>query len=191
MLETYLLSMVLSAIALSLFALAAKVLLGIWACLDAKERDISAAVGWGFVVALVPLFIGLIVYLAVRSSESRQNSCPSCSKRNLPEAQFCSNCGIALSPNGYDMNASSRPSKKVLVAFFICVGACVLLTVAIIISSVLNAFRFADQLVPGMDRFFDGRNFDYRIPGFNFDFKFDNGGSNFSLHPGSGSTNAF
>lgn len=190
MIETYLLSIVLSAIALGFFALAAKVLLGVWAYLDAKERDISAAVGWGFIVALVPLFIGLIVYLAVRSSESRRNSCPSCGKRNLQEAQFCSNCGNTLSQAGYDP-AYPKKSKKALVAFFICLGASVLLTVGIIVSSILNAFRFADHFIPRMGSFFNGRNFEYKIPGFDFDFDFDNGGVSFGSNLETGDTDAF
>ena len=102
----------------SVFALPAMIVLAIIFCLpilvgvyvyrDAVRRNMSAGL-WALAAALVPAFIGLIVYLLVRSEYADLRCprgaapvaadfavCPKCGAKVSPGAKFCPECGAKL-----------------------------------------------------------------------------------------------
>jgi hypothetical protein len=66
--------------------------LGMFVYRDAKERGMEPLL-WALVAALVPYFVGLVVYLVVRGT--RQVVCPSCGRHSADSA-FCPACGHPL-----------------------------------------------------------------------------------------------
>lgn len=70
------------------------ILLAIYVYKDAKMRNMDAVL-WTIVVLIVPGFIGLIIYLIVRSS-STNISCPKCQRPVSHEYTHCPYCGEPL-----------------------------------------------------------------------------------------------
>lgn len=84
------------------------VMIGIFVYRDARTRGMNGAL-WALVAALVPTFIGLLIYLLARGNYSnlrcprcdtpvneRYPMCPNCGARLRP---FCSNCGMIVEQN--------------------------------------------------------------------------------------------
>lgn len=96
------------------------VCIGVFVYRDAKSRGMEAIL-WTMVAVLIPSFIGLIIYLVVRTKYSAlrcarcgavveetysvcpqcgaslQASCPSCGRTVQPGWNVCAHCGTALS----------------------------------------------------------------------------------------------
>lgn len=70
------------------------VLIGTYVYRDAKKRAMNAAL-WTLIALLAPGFIGLIIYLIVRSEVSDFN-CPQCSRQILESFSVCPYCGAML-----------------------------------------------------------------------------------------------
>jgi hypothetical protein len=70
------------------------VLIGMYVYRDAKARNMDAVL-WTLVAVLVPSFIGLIIYLVIRSNNPNVN-CPSCGKPVASEYVLCPYCGMSL-----------------------------------------------------------------------------------------------
>ena len=67
--------------------------IGIYVYHDARKRGMEPIL-WTLVVILVPYFIGLIIYLAIR--KPLRSTCPSCSAAAPWESSFCPSCGRAI-----------------------------------------------------------------------------------------------
>ena len=76
------------------FAILIPVLIGRYVYKDAKARGMDAGL-WTAVALLVPSFIGLIIYLVIRSNNPNRN-CPSCQKPIAAEYLLCPYCGVPL-----------------------------------------------------------------------------------------------
>lgn len=177
MIPTFVTTIAISAIVFVLLVIAHKVLLGVWAYLDAKERGFSGDVGWAFLVALVPLYIGLIIYVCVRPSRTQGGACPACKAPNAPAAKFCAACGAQMESIAPIVPQHKR-SRRALVAFFICLGAAILLFFAMIFSSIRFAFQMGRAELPRMKDYF--RQWQYSpdfpdVPDFDFDFHIGDG----------------
>jgi hypothetical protein len=70
------------------------ILIGMDVYKDAKARNMDAVL-WTLVAILVPSFIGLIIYLVIRTNNMGLN-CPNCKKPVAPEYALCPYCGTAL-----------------------------------------------------------------------------------------------
>ena len=70
------------------------ILVGVYVYRDAVRRNMSAGL-WALAAALVPAFIGLIVYLLVRS-EYADLRCPRCAAPLAAEFAVCPKCGAKL-----------------------------------------------------------------------------------------------
>lgn len=74
--------------------IAIPILIGIYVYRDAKRRAMNAAL-WTLIALLAPGFIGLIIYLIVRSEVSDFN-CPQCGRQILESFSVCPYCGAML-----------------------------------------------------------------------------------------------
>ncbi|MGN0468107.1 MAG: zinc ribbon domain-containing protein [Acutalibacteraceae bacterium] len=70
------------------------VMIGIYVYKDAKNRQMNAAL-WTIVAAFAPGFIGLIIYLIVRSDYSAMK-CPACGAGVRESFAVCPKCGTSL-----------------------------------------------------------------------------------------------
>lgn len=59
---------------LILVCLAVPIVIGVLVYRDARRQEMPAPLGWALAAALVPSFIGLVVYLVVRSSNSERDA---------------------------------------------------------------------------------------------------------------------
>ena len=76
------------------FVVLIPVLIGRYVYKDAKSRNMDAVL-WTLVAILVPSFIGLIIYLVIRSNNPNIN-CSSCQKPVAAEYLLCPYCGLHL-----------------------------------------------------------------------------------------------
>lgn len=74
--------------------LAIPVLVGVYVYKDAKKHNMDAVL-WTLIAILVPGFVGLIIYLVVRSNDVNVN-CPKCKKPISYEYSLCPYCGEQL-----------------------------------------------------------------------------------------------
>lgn len=72
------------------------VMIGIFVYRDARARGMNGAL-WALAAALVPTFIGLLIYLLVRVNYSNLR-CPRCDTPVNPRYPMCPNCGTKLRP---------------------------------------------------------------------------------------------
>ena len=70
------------------------VLIGVYVYKDAKSRHMDAVL-WTIIAILVPSFVGLIIYLVIRSNNNNLN-CPSCHNPIAAEYVLCPYCGLPL-----------------------------------------------------------------------------------------------
>jgi RNA polymerase subunit RPABC4/transcription elongation factor Spt4 len=70
------------------------ILIGLYVYKDAKSRRMDAVL-WTLVAILVPSFVGLIIYLVIRSNNSNLN-CPACHSPIAEEYALCPYCGQPL-----------------------------------------------------------------------------------------------
>jgi ABC-type transport system involved in multi-copper enzyme maturation permease subunit len=81
---------------IAVFILLIPVFIGTYIYKDAKSRGMDAVL-WTLAAVLVPGFVGLIIYLVIRSNNPNVN-CPSCRKPVSDEYVLCPapNCGVSL-----------------------------------------------------------------------------------------------
>lgn len=70
------------------------VLIGVFVYRDAKRRNMNALL-WTLVALLAPGFVGIIIYLVVRTGYS-DNQCGQCGSNVKEDYQICPNCGASL-----------------------------------------------------------------------------------------------
>lgn len=87
------------------------ILIGIYVYRDAKRRQMNAPV-WTIVAVLAPTFIGLIIYLLVRSNYA-DLSCPKCGTPVAGEYVVCPQCGTLLRPACPSCRTPVEPDWKV------------------------------------------------------------------------------
>ena len=76
------------------FVVLIPVLIGTYVYKDAKSRKMDAVL-WTLVAVLVPSFIGLIIYLVIRTNNTNL-CCPSCKNSIASEYALCPYCGVSL-----------------------------------------------------------------------------------------------
>lgn len=79
-----------------LLVLAVPVIIGVYVYRDAKRRGMNEIL-WALAAALVPSFIGLLIYLIVRGNYSDLR-CPRCETPVTEQYVVCPNCGARLRP---------------------------------------------------------------------------------------------
>ena len=83
------------------------VLLGVYVYRDARERGMNAPL-WALAAALLPAFIGLILYLLARSDHPNLR-CPQCGGPVGESFALCPRCGAALRPRCGQCGAPLEP----------------------------------------------------------------------------------
>lgn len=94
-----------------LLSLALPILIGVYVYRDANKRGMNGVL-WMLVAILAPTFIGLIIYLLVRSNYSDMN-CPACGTRVTETYMVCPNCGTKLRPTCPNCATPVQPEWKV------------------------------------------------------------------------------
>lgn len=74
--------------------IAVPTVIGVYVYKDAKRRSMNPVL-WTLIAVLAPGFIGLIIYLIIRSNYSEKN-CPQCGKRVHESFSVCPSCGYSL-----------------------------------------------------------------------------------------------
>ncbi len=80
--------------------------MGVMVYRDAKARNMEPWL-WTTISVLVPFFIGLVIYLAVRAGKKPGITCPSCGEPVQPDYLCCPQCGAQLEHNGKDLEKSN------------------------------------------------------------------------------------
>lgn len=86
-------------------------IVGIYVYRDAQNRNMNALL-WALVAALAPTYIGLIVYLIVRSDYDILN-CSACNSPVEKHYSTCPNCGVYLKAICETCNHPLQPHWKV------------------------------------------------------------------------------
>lgn len=140
-----------------LFSLAIPICIAVFVYRDAKTRGMEPIL-WALVAALVPSFIGLIIYLIVRSSYSAYHCarcgaaveenyavcpqcgadlkmrCPSCGRYVQPDWRLCADCGAELTPGEAPLVVEQHSSNKALwIVLAVAAGVALLLFVLIFV----------------------------------------------------------
>ena len=84
--------------------LALPILIGIYVYKDASRRGMNAAL-WTLLAIFAPGFVGLIIYLIVRSNYS-DACCHKCGKPVRESFMVCPHCGASLKEHCYNCNGS-------------------------------------------------------------------------------------
>lgn len=87
------------------------VLIGVYVYRDASQRGMNAVL-WTLVAVLAPVFVGLIIYLLVRSSYA-DLQCPSCAAPVTEQYLSCPRCGARLKATCPSCSAPVEPDWKV------------------------------------------------------------------------------
>ncbi|NLK39330.1 MAG: zinc ribbon domain-containing protein [Clostridiales bacterium] len=94
-----------------LLFLAIPIMIGVFVYRDAKSRGMNAPL-WTLVALVAPGFIGLIIYLIIRSEHSAL-FCPSCSFRVSENFSVCPNCGRSLKYKCQNCNTPLESGWKI------------------------------------------------------------------------------
>ena len=86
-------------------------IVGFFVYRDARQRDMNALL-WAFVAALVPAFIGLIIYFLVRGNYANLR-CPQCGTPVKESFTVCPKCGAKLRPSCPNCKAPVESDWKV------------------------------------------------------------------------------
>jgi hypothetical protein len=129
-------------------AILATVFMCLWIYNDAKERGMDNPALWVLLGILVPNFLGLVIYLVIRSANGRRHACPECGMKVAENQGFCPRCGTQQPPLS-ELTQPTAPgkAKKHLRNFFISLGALALafilffvLAITVSVSSTDNSF---------------------------------------------------
>ncbi|MCR5702801.1 MAG: zinc ribbon domain-containing protein [Lachnospiraceae bacterium] len=129
-------------------AIATIIFLAIWTYRDAEDRGMIPIL-WTALVVLVPSFIGLIVYLVVRTSNNKVK-CSNCNTYVSSNMKYCSNCGVELTPADIDIDKKESFKKsqtKVLIGIFVSMGLTIVCGIMMIVSFIIGALSFAGEVV--------------------------------------------
>lgn len=135
------------------------ILLGIWTYKDAENKGMIPLL-WTAVVVLVPSFIGLIVYLIVRTDNSKV-VCSNCKTRVNSNIKFCSNCGYELSPAQEDAEqqaAFKSGQKKLLIGIFSALAVNIICGVMMVVFFIIGGLHMAERVVDWTGRAIDWTN---------------------------------
>lgn len=94
-----------------LLLLLVPILIGVYVYKDAQRRRMNAVV-WTIVAIFAPTFIGLIIYLLVRTNYA-DLACPQCGAPVAPEFVVCPQCGTLLRPACPSCRTPVEPDWKV------------------------------------------------------------------------------
>ena len=89
---------------LLIFVIALPVLIGVYVYKDASGRGMNAAL-WTLLAILAPGFVGLIIYLIVRSNYT-DACCHKCGKPVRESFVVCPHCGASLKEHCYNCNGT-------------------------------------------------------------------------------------
>lgn len=129
-------------------SIAMGILLGVWTYRDAENKGMIPLL-WTAIVVLVPSFIGLIVYLIVRS-DSNKITCANCHTKVNSNMKFCSNCGMELRPADIDIDeqeAFKKGQKGLLIGIFTALGVNIVCVIMAIVLFLINTVSFAERVV--------------------------------------------
>lgn len=132
----------------SIAVLAMVVLLGIWTYRDAKLKGLNPIL-WTAVVLLVPGYIGLILYLIVRT-DAKVVTCSACGAEVNGKEQFCSNCGQTLVPVteiSPEREQTMRSQKKIVIGFFSSMAAVVVMVIFMVAFSAIAFVNTGARIV--------------------------------------------
>lgn len=87
------------------------ILVGVYVFRDARRRGMNAAL-WTLIAVLVPILVGFIIYLLVRSSYPDLN-CPQCGTPVRESYVSCPQCGARLKASCPNCSAPVEPDWKV------------------------------------------------------------------------------
>lgn len=108
------------------------VFMALWIYNDAKERGVENPAIWVALGILAPNFIGLIIYLVVRSANGRKRACPQCGYMAAESQGFCPRCGAQQPPLTQTPPPKGKAGKQ-LRNFLISLGAFVVTLIALIV----------------------------------------------------------
>ena len=124
------------------------ILLGIWTYKDAENKGMIPLL-WTAIVVLVPSFIGLIVYLIVRT-DNNKIVCSNCNTKVNSNMKYCSNCGMELKAADINLDEQTKfknGQKKLLIGIFISMGVNIVCTVMMVVSFVIGAINIAQKTI--------------------------------------------
>ncbi len=129
-------------------SIAIEIMLAIWTYRDAESKGMTAIL-WTALVVIVPSFVGLIIYLVVRT-DNNKIVCANCNTRVNSNNKFCSNCGMELKPADIDIDKDrefKNSQKKLIVGIFIALAINIICGVMMIVSFIIGGLRIAEQAV--------------------------------------------
>lgn len=123
------------------------VLLCVWTYRDARNKGMNGIL-WTAVVLLVPSYIGLIIYLIIRT-DNHKVTCSKCNKSVNGKNKFCSNCGEELVPvvEVTDDTEFRQSQKKVLVGFFSTLAAIIIFSIFMVASMIIGSVQLVGDAV--------------------------------------------
>ena len=141
------------------------ILLAIWTYKDADSKGMIPLL-WTAIVVLVPSFIGLIVYLIVRS-DNNKITCSNCNTRVNSNMKFCSNCGMELRAADIDLDkqeAFKKGQRNLLIGIFVALGVNIVCVIMSVVFFIIGAINLTGRVVD-----WGSENID--INGINYDIK--------------------
>ncbi len=133
---------------LAVASLAIVIFLAIWTYRDAESKGMMPVL-WTALVVIVPSFIGLIIYLVVRT-DNNKITCANCNKRVNSNMKFCSNCGMELKQADIDIDKQeefNNTQKKLLTGIFVSIGITIICGVMMIVSFIIGGMQIARKVV--------------------------------------------
>ncbi len=132
---------------IAIAVIALTVLLCVWVYRDAQSKGMNGIL-WTAVVLLVPSYIGLIIYLIVRT-ENNKVTCSKCNQSVNGKNKFCSNCGEELVPvvEVTDDAAFKQSQKKILIGFFSTMAAVVIFSIFMVASMIIGSVKLVGDAV--------------------------------------------
>lgn len=127
--------------------IALTILLCVWVYRDAQRKGMNGIL-WTALVLLVPSYIGLIIYLVVRSDNNKV-ICSNCDKPVNGRNKFCSNCGMELVPAADGMNDENfkQSQKKILIGLFSTLAAIVIFSIFMVASLIIGSMKLVGDAV--------------------------------------------
>ena len=126
----------------SIASLATNVFLGLWVYRDAESRNAESPALWGVMAALVPYYIGLIIYVCTRPKERGRLHCRTCGHYAGLKSRYCAVCGAPFVQESFEPIDNGR-SRTMLIWFFISLGVTVLCGIGIAFAWTRGVFGLA------------------------------------------------
>ena len=129
-------------------AIAIVVFLAVLTYRDADSKGMMPVL-WTALVVIVPSFIGLIIYLVVRT-DNNKITCANCNTKVNSNMKFCSNCGMELKAADIDIDKQDEfknTQKKLLIGIFTSLGITIVCGVMMIVSFIIGGLQVAKKAV--------------------------------------------